>query len=62
MCLAKGLKNQDDDVLLPPLEIFNDKRMATISYKEKGKPNDTFRLFGESYDSSLVSSITILPK
>ena len=61
LCLAKGLKKQDDDVLLPPLEIFNDKRMATMSYKEKGKPSDTLRLFGESYDSSLVSSTTIHP-
>ena len=48
-------------MLLPPLEIFNDKRMATMSYKEKGKPSDTLRLFGESYDSNLVSSTTILP-
>ena len=62
LCLAKGLKKQDDDVLLPSLENFSDKRMATMSYKEKGKSCDTFRLFGESYDSSLVSSTTILPK
>ena len=32
-----------------------------MSNKENGKSCDTFRLFGESYDSNLVSSITILP-
>ncbi|KAK4857727.1 hypothetical protein QYF36_005212 [Acer negundo] len=58
---TKGVKEQDNDVLLPPLKNFSDKRMATMSYKEKGKSCDTFRLFGESYDSSLVSSTTILP-
>ena len=62
LCLAKGVKKQDDDVLLPPVENFSDKRMATMSYKEKAKSRDTFRLFGESYDSSLVSSTAILPK
>ncbi|KAK0583661.1 hypothetical protein LWI29_001127 [Acer saccharum] len=61
LCLAKGLKSQDDDVLLPPLENFSEKRMATMSYKEKGKSSDTFRLFGESHDSSHVSSTPILP-
>ena len=61
LCFAKGVKKQDDDVLLPPLEKFSDKCMATMSYKEKGKSCDTFRLFVESHDSSLVSSTTILP-
>ncbi|KAK0583104.1 hypothetical protein LWI29_033434 [Acer saccharum] len=56
LCLAKGLKRQDEDVLLPPLENFSEKRMATMSYKEKGKSSDTFRLFSESHDSSHVSS------
>ncbi|KAK4844040.1 hypothetical protein QYF36_015659 [Acer negundo] len=32
-----------------------------MSYKEKGKSSDTFRLFGESYNSSHVSSTHILP-
>ncbi|KAK0583102.1 hypothetical protein LWI29_033400 [Acer saccharum] len=60
LCLAKGLKRQDEDVLLPPLENFSEKRMATMSYKEKGKSSDTFRLFSESHDSSHVSSTPIL--
>ena len=32
-----------------------------MSYKEKGKSSDTFRLFNESHDSSHVSSAPILP-
>ena len=60
LCLAKGLKNYDDYVLLPPLEKLSEKLMASMSYKDKGKPSDTFRLFGESHDSSHVSSTPIL--
>ncbi|KAK0586074.1 hypothetical protein LWI29_000541 [Acer saccharum] len=58
---AKGLKNKNDDVLIPLLEKLSEKRVATMSYKDKGKPSDTFRLFGESHDSSHVSSTLILP-
>ena len=32
-----------------------------MPYKENGESNDTFRLFGESHDSSHVSSAPILP-
>ena len=56
LCLAKGLKNKDDDVLRPPLEKLSEKRMASMSYKDKGKPSDTFMLFVESHDSSHESS------
>ena len=35
--------------------------MASMSYKDKGKPSDTFSLFGESHDLSHVSSTPILP-
>ena len=34
-CLAIGLKNQDNDVLLPPLDKLSDKRVASMSYKER---------------------------
>ena len=61
LCLAKGLKNYDDDVLFPPLEKLSEKRVVSMSYKDKGKPSDTFRLFGESHDSCHVSSTHILP-
>ena len=61
LCLAKGVKRLEDDVLLSPLEKFSEKRMVSMTYKEKGRSSDTFRLFGESLDSSLVSSTPILP-
>ena len=61
LCLARGLKNFDDDVILPPLEKLSEKRVTTMSYNEKGKPSDTFRLFGESLDSSHVPCSLILP-
>ncbi|KAK0583937.1 hypothetical protein LWI29_005346 [Acer saccharum] len=40
---TKGLKNYDDDVLLPPLEKLSEERVTTMSYNDKGKPSDTFR-------------------
>ncbi|KAK0607774.1 hypothetical protein LWI29_020343 [Acer saccharum] len=59
--MAKGLKTFDDDVILPPLEKLSEKRVTTMSYKEKGKSCDTFRLFGESLDSSHVRCSPTLP-
>ncbi|KAK0599251.1 hypothetical protein LWI29_003623 [Acer saccharum] len=59
-CLAASVKKHEEDVLLSPLEKFSDKRMAFMSYKDKGRSCDNFRLFGESQDSSLVSSTTCL--
>ena len=56
-----GLKNQENDVLIPPLDKLSEKRVASMSYKGKGESSDTFRLFDESYDSSHVSSAPILP-
>ena len=54
LCLAKGLKTFDDDVILPPLEKLSEKRVTSMSYKEKGKSCDTFRLFSESLNSNHV--------
>ncbi|KAK0580044.1 hypothetical protein LWI29_035573 [Acer saccharum] len=48
LCLAKGVRNLDGDVMLPPLEKLSEKRMATMSYKDKGKSNDVIRLFWSS--------------
>ena len=61
LCLAKGVRNLDGDVMLPPLEKLSEKRVASMSYKDKGKSNDMFRLFGESLDSNHVPSSPALP-
>ncbi|KAK0602302.1 hypothetical protein LWI29_032114 [Acer saccharum] len=61
LCLAKGVRNLDGDVMLPPLEKLSEKRVASMSYKDKGKSNDVFRLFGESLDSTHVPSSPALP-
>ena len=60
-CLAMGLKNQEGDVFLSPLNKLNEKRLSIMSYKGKGGSNDTIRLFDESCDSSHVSSAPIRP-
>ena len=60
-CLAMGLKDQEGDVFLPPLDKISEKRLSFMSYKGKGAPNDTIRLFDESCGSSLVPSAPILP-
>ena len=60
-CLAIGLKNQENDVLLPPLDKLSEKCVVSMSYKGKGESNDTFRLFDESYDSIHVYRATIFP-
>ncbi|KAK0599648.1 hypothetical protein LWI29_007290 [Acer saccharum] len=61
LCLAKGVRNLDGDVMFPPLEKLSEKRMATMSYKDKGKSNDVLRLFGDSLDSNHVPSSPALP-
>ncbi|KAK0592998.1 hypothetical protein LWI29_028837 [Acer saccharum] len=61
LCLAKRVRNLDDDVMLPPLEKLSEKRVASMSYKDKGKSNDVFRLFGKSLDSNHVPSSPALP-
>ncbi|KAK0588247.1 hypothetical protein LWI29_036648 [Acer saccharum] len=61
LCLAKGVRNLDGDVMLPPLEKLSEKRMATMSYKDKGKSNDVLRLFGDSLDSNYVPNSPALP-
>jgi hypothetical protein len=61
LCLAKGVRNLDGDVMLPPLEKLSEKRMATMSYKDKGKSNDVLRLFGDSLDSNHVPNSPALP-
>ncbi|KAK0601052.1 hypothetical protein LWI29_020898 [Acer saccharum] len=61
LCLAKGVRNLDGDVMLPPLEKLSEKRMATMSYKDKGKSNDVHRLFGDSLDSNHVPNSLALP-
>ncbi|KAK0571934.1 hypothetical protein LWI29_023745 [Acer saccharum] len=61
LCLAKGVRNLDGDVILPPLEKLSEKRMATMSYKDKGKSNDVLRLFGDSLDSNHVPISPALP-
>ncbi|KAK0601388.1 hypothetical protein LWI29_023780 [Acer saccharum] len=61
LCLAKEVRNLDDDVMLPSLEKLSEKRVATMSYKDKGKSSDVFRLFDESLDSSHVPSSPALP-
>ena len=60
-CLAMGLKDQEGDVFLPPLDKISEKRLSIMSYKGKGGPNDTIRLFDESCGSSHVPSAPILP-
>ncbi|KAK0582299.1 hypothetical protein LWI29_023877 [Acer saccharum] len=61
LCLAKGVRNLDGDVMLPPLEKLSEKRMATMSYKDKGKSNEVLRLFGDSLDSNHVPNSPALP-
>ncbi|KAK0593526.1 hypothetical protein LWI29_038053 [Acer saccharum] len=61
LCLAKGVRNLDGDVMLPPLEKLCEKRLATMSYKDKGKSNDVLRLFGDSLDSNHVPYSPALP-
>ncbi|KAK0594113.1 hypothetical protein LWI29_015762 [Acer saccharum] len=61
LCLAKGVRNLDSDVMLPPLEKLSEKRVAFMSYKDRGKSNDVFRLFSESLDSNHVPSSPALP-
>ncbi|KAK0575831.1 hypothetical protein LWI29_007908 [Acer saccharum] len=58
---ANGVRNLDGDVMLPPLEKLSEKRMATMSYKNKGKSNDVLRLFGDSLDSNHVSCSPAFP-
>ena len=48
-------------MLIPPLEKLSDKRVTNLSYKGKGGVSDTFRLFGESLNTSDVSSAPSLP-
>ena len=61
LCLAKGVRNLDGDVMLPSLERLSEKCMATMSYKDKGKSNDVLRLFGDSLDSNHVPYSPALP-
>ncbi|KAK0583778.1 hypothetical protein LWI29_002830 [Acer saccharum] len=61
LCLAEGVRNLDGDVMLPPLEKLCEKRLATMSYKDKGKSNDVLRLFGDSLDSNHVPYSPALP-
>ena len=48
-------------MILPPLEKLSEKRVTSMSYKEKGKSCDTFRLFSESFDSSHIPCSPTLP-
>ncbi|KAK0603528.1 hypothetical protein LWI29_005926 [Acer saccharum] len=41
--------------------LASEKRMATMSYKDKGKSNDVLRLFGDSLDSNHVPNSPALP-
>jgi len=61
LCLAKGVKQEGDDVLIPPIEKLSEKRVTTMSYKGKGGVSDTFRLFGGSLNTSDVSSASSIP-
>ena len=60
LCMARGVKRVKEDVLLPPLEKFCEKRVAYMSYKEKGG-NDTLKLFEKIQESSNVLSSSYLP-
>ena len=61
LCLAKGVKQEANDVIIPPLEKLNEKRVTMMSYKGKGGVDDTFRIFEGSLNPSIVSSTSTIP-
>ncbi|KAK3212512.1 hypothetical protein Dsin_017218 [Dipteronia sinensis] len=61
-CMKLGVPILEDDVLLPPLKKFCDKRLVFMSFKEKGKAIDTCSLFGEHHETCVVTSTNSLPE
>ncbi|KAK3219266.1 hypothetical protein Dsin_013236 [Dipteronia sinensis] len=61
-CMKQGVLMLEDNVLPQPLEKFCDKRLVFMSYKDKGKASDTFRIFGEHHEPCVVTSTNPLPE